>query len=47
MFLLFQANFSKGEAYPGGKGDDLGIAIDHLLGDDLMHDREHDHEHGE
>ena len=24
-----------GEAYPGGVGDELGIALDHLLGDDL------------
>jgi hypothetical protein len=32
---------SKGEAYPNGKGDDLGVAIDKLLGDQLM--REHEH----
>ena len=30
-----------GEAYPNGKGDDLGVAIDHLLGDDLIHEHGH------
>lgn len=26
-------NENAGEAYPGGKGDDIGIALDHLMSD--------------